>query len=323
MLQPKLIYSFNFTLKIWATSKKRINLKKKYYKMENQKSNSSLKAVIIILAILLVGSLAWMYKMSTDSEKTETTLLSEKDKLIKQLEQARDDYDKAIAENSGLKDELVAERAKIEDLLEKVKKSEGDNASLKVYKEDYRRLKKDMDNLIAENEKLKGENANLTVQRDSLGNELTTSKAYNDTLINQNASLSEENTKGKKLTILNLKANTYKQRSSGKKVETEKARRVDGIEISFLIAANEIAASGNKTYYIQIIDPKNNVIGDKKTETFGEYNLTYSFITNAIYENKTMEVKEEVSGKDFEKGLYHVNIFDKGTLVANSTFTLK
>jgi hypothetical protein len=291
--------------------------------MENQKSNSSLKAVIVVLSILLVGSLAWMYKMSTDSEKTETTLLSEKDQLIKDLEKAKADYDLAIADNSGLKDELVAERAKIEDLLEKVKKSEGDVASLRKYKNDYTRLKREMDGLIAENNKLKGENANLTVQRDSLGNELTTSRAYNDSVVSQNANLSEKVTKAEKLTVLNLKTNAYKQRNSGKLVETEKARKVDVIEISFTLAANEVAPSGNKTYYVQIIDPKNNVIGEKATETFGEYNLTYSFITNAIYENKTMEVKEKISGKDFEKGLYHVNIFDKSTLVGEKTFNLK
>ncbi len=291
--------------------------------MENQKSNSSLKAVIIILSILLVGSLAWMYKMSTDSEKTETTLLSEKDQLIKDLEKAKTEYDQAIADNSGLKEELVAERAKIEDLLEKVKKSEGDVASLKKYKTDYIRLKRDMDNLIAENQKLKGENASLTGQRDSLGNELTSSRAYNDSVVSQNNTLSEKVTKAEKLQILNVKTNAYKQRSSGKLVETEKARRVDVIEIAFTIVANEVAPSGNKTYYIQVIDPKNNVIGEKGTEVFGEYNLTYSFITNAIYENKTMEVKEKISGKDFEKGLYHVNVFDKSTNVASTTFTLK
>jgi Tfp pilus assembly protein PilO len=298
-------------------------LRKIYYKMENQKSNSSLKAVIIILSILLVGSLAWMYKMSTDSEKTEKTLLSDKDQLIKDLEEAKASYDAAIADNSGLKEELVAERAKIEDLLEKVKKSEGDVASLRKYKNDYVRLKREMDGLMAENKRLKGENQNLTVQRDSLGNELTTSKAYSDTLVKQNANLSETVTKAQKLSIVNLKTSSFKQRNSGKLVETEKARRVDVIEIAFTIAANEVAVGGNKTYYIQVIDPKNNVIGDKKTETFGDYNLTYSFITNAIYENKTMEVKEQVAGKDFAKGLYYVNVFDKGQKVASSTFTLK
>lgn len=76
-------------------------------------------------------------------------------------------------------------------------------------------------------------------------------------------------------------------------------------------------------YYVQIIDSKNNVLGEKQTENFDDYTLTYSFITNAIYENKAISVSEILSGDDFEKGLYHVNLFDRDQLVANATFTLK
>jgi len=292
-------------------------------KMENQKSNSSLKAIIIVLSILLVGSLAYMYKMSTDSEKTEKTLMSEKDTLVKDLETAKANYDKAIAENTGLNDELIAERAKVEELLAQVKKSNGDVASLNRYKNDYRRLKREMDNLMAENKKLKKENGMLTVQRDSTVNALGESKRYNDTLVSQNENLSKTVEKAAKLSIVNLKTQPYKEKNSGKLVQTDKARRVDVIKVTFTIASNEVAPAGNKTYYVQIIDPKNNVVGEKKTETYGDQTLTYSFITTAAYQNKTMDVSQVVKGEDFAKGLYTINVFDRGVSVANSTFTLR
>lgn len=291
--------------------------------MENQKSNSSLKAIIVVLSILLVGSLAYMYKMSTDSETTEKTLMSEKEKLINDLEATKASYDAAIADNSTLKGDLETERAKIEELLAEVKKSKGDAASLARYKNDYFKLKREQEQLLAENKQLKEQNMTLTTQRDSTVNVLGEARRYNDTLVNQNEKLSKTVAKAAKLTILNLKTQSFKERSSGKLVETEKARRVDVLKISFTIAGNEVAQSGNKTYYVQIIDSKNNVIGEKATEAFGDQSLTYSFITNAIYENKTMNVSETVSGKDFAKGLYHVNVFDKGQLVADTTFTLK
>lgn len=291
--------------------------------MEQQKSNSSLKAIIIVLSILLVGSLAYMYKMSTDNEATERQYVSEKDKLVSDLEAAKASYDAAIAENSGLKGELEAERAKIEELLAEVKKSKGDVASLTRYKNDYVRLKREMDSLLAENKKLKEDNQLLTTERDSVTSELTASRVYNDTLVNQNQKLTKTVEKAAKLSIINLKAEAFKEKSSGKLVATDKARRVDKLKVTFTIAANEVAKQGNKTYYVQIIDSKNNVLGEKQTETFGEYTLTYSFITNAIYENKSISVSEILSGKDFEKGLYHVNLFDKDQLVGDATFTLK
>jgi len=291
--------------------------------MENQKSNSSLKAIIVILSILLVGSLAYMYKMSTDSETTEKTLMSERDKLIHELEETKASYDAAIADNSAIKGDLEAERAKIEELLAEVKKSKGDVAALSRYKNDYRKLKREHDALLAENVRLKEENGTLTTQRDSTMTALGETKRYNDTLVNQNANLSKTVEKAAKLQILNLHIQPYKEKSSGKLVQTEKAKRVDVVRVTFNIAANEVAKAGNKMYYVQVIDPNNNVIGDKATEAFGDQSLTYSFITNAIYENKTMEVNETISGQDFAKGLYHVNVFDKGQMAASTTFNLK
>lgn len=291
--------------------------------MEEQRSNSSLKAIILVLSILLVGSLAYMYKMSTDSESTERKFVSEKEQLLADLKEAEANYDSAIADNSGLKSELVAERAKIADLIAQVERSKGDVASLTRYKNDYTRLKREMDNLMRENNRLKEQNASLTVERDSTATALDESRRFNDTLVNQNTNLAKTVEKAAKLTIVNLKTESYKERSSGKLVATDKASRVDKLKISFTIAANEVAKTGNKVYYVQIIDSKNNVLGEKKTEIFGNYTLTYSFVTNAVFEGKTLDVSEILSGSDFAKGNYFVNVFDRDQLVANSSFTLK
>lgn len=291
--------------------------------MEEQRSNSSLKAIILVLSILLVGSLAYMYKMSTDNESTERKFVSEKEQLLADLNEAKASYDAAIADNSGLKSELEAERAKIADLISQVEKSKGDVASLTRYKNDYTRLKREMDNLMRENNRLKEQNASLTVERDSTATALDESRRFNDTLVNQNTNLAKTVEKASKLTIVNLRTESYKEKSSGKLVATDKARRVDKLKISFTIAANEVAKAGNKVYYVQIIDSKNNVLGEKKTEIFGNYTLTYSFVTNAVFENKTLEVSEILSGSDFAKGSYFVNVFDRDQLIANSSFTLK
>lgn len=290
--------------------------------MEKQQNNSSLKVVIVILALLLAGSLGWMYKMSNDSDKKETTLLSEKDQLLADLKLQKESYDKAIAENTGLKGDLEAERAKIVELMEQVEKSNGNAAAMAKYKSLYVKLKREHDSLIAENNKLKEENGLLTTQRDSTRTALDESKRYNDTLTSQNNNLSKTVEKAQKLTITNLSTKSFKKRNSGKLIETDKARRVDQIDIAFTIAGNEVATAGDKTYYVQVIDPKNNVIGEKKIENFDDQTLTYSFVTTAKYENKTMDIKQSVNG-DFEKGLYQVNVFDKGVLVANSSFSLR
>lgn len=291
--------------------------------MENQQKNSSLKAVIAVLAILLVGSLVYIFKMSSDVETVQTELkstVSEKDSVMKELQELKATYDAAIGENTSMSEELIQERDKVVNLMNDIKNSKGD---VSKYKSQLSALQNNMKVLMAENESLKKENTTLTVQRDSTIVVLGESKKYNEALAGQNEELSKTVERGAKLTVLNMKASAYKVRSSGKEIVTDKASKADRLKISFTIAENQIAKSGNKTYYVQVIDSKNNVLGDKQTETFGDQALTYSFTTNVKYENKTVNVSEDLAGKEFAKGTYFVNVFDKNELVSKTSFTLK
>ena len=294
--------------------------------MENQKSNSNLKAVIAILAVLLVGSLVYIFKVTSDAKKVQTeltTTTTEKESVMKDLAALKSTYDAAIAENTSMSDELISEREKVVNLMADLKKSKGDVASLSKYKRQYQALDTKMKGLMQEVEVLKKENASLTTQRDSTITVLGESKKYNEVLVGQNEELSKTVAVASKLTVLNLRTAAYKLRSSGKQIATDKARKADILRISFTIAENQVAKSGDKTYYVQVIDSKNNVLGDKKTESFGDKTLTYSFITTVKYENKTVEVSQDIPGKNFEKGTYYVNVFDNGELVSKSTFVLK
>lgn len=291
--------------------------------MEKQQNNSSLKAIIAVLAVLLVGSLVYIFKMSSDAEvvKSElTTTLTEKESVMKDLQTLKTTYDAAIAENTSMSEELIQERDKIVALMDELNQSKGD---VSKFKTQLSALQNKMKALMTENEGLKIANEKVTAQRDSTVVVLGESKKFNEVLVGQNEELSKTVEKGAKLTILNTKTSAYKLRSSGKQIETDKASRADILKISFTIAENQIAKSGDKTYYVQVIDSKNNVLGEKQTETFGENTLTYSFATTVTYENKTVNVSEDLPGKSFEKGAYFINIFDKDVLVSKTSFTLR
>lgn len=291
--------------------------------MENQNSSSKLKAVIIILAILLAGSLAYMYKMSSDATTNQTVLIKEKDDVMKDLVALKATYDTAIAENTSMSEELILEREKVVKLMADLDKSKGDVASLSKYRNQVRVLENKLKGLMQEIAVLKKENQGLTIARDSMVVALGEQRTYNDTLVVQNENLAKTVEKASVLTIMNLRTQAIKERSSGKQIVTERARRADKLKVCFTIAENAVARSGNKMYYVQIIDPKNNIIGSKSTENFGSEILTYSFTTQVAYTNKTVDVCELVGGSDFEKGTYFVNIFDKNTLVSKTSFELK
>ena len=294
--------------------------------MQNQDNQSKLKAIIGVLAILLIGSLIYIFKLTSDAktlQTTVTTVKSEKESVLKDLADLKTNYDAAIAENTTMSDELIAERDKVVKLMADLKASKGDNASLQKYKTQYKAMEQKMQNLLQEVAVLKKQNQTLTTNLDSTTVVLEDNKKYNQVLVGQNEDLAKKVELGSKLTVTNLKTASYKVRSSGKQIATDRASSTDMLKVNFTIAENKIAKSGDKTYYVQVIDSKNNVLGDKATISFGETSLTYSFTTTVKYENKTVEVSEQLPGKDFAKGTYFVNVFDKGELVSKSSFSLK
>jgi myosin heavy subunit len=294
--------------------------------MENQNSNSKLKGIIILLLVLLVGSLIYIFKITADAKTLETTVTkvsSEKENMIKKLEELNSNYDAALAENTSMTDELMAEKERVVKLIAELKSSKGDNASLRKYKDQYKVLEEKMKSMMQEVTVLKQENQQLTTNLESTKVDLDDSKKYNEVLVGQNEELAKTVEKGSKLTVTNLKTASYKVKSSGKQIETDKASKTDILKVSFTIAENKIAKSGDKIYYVQVIDANNNVLGDKATISFGDTSLTYSFTTSVKYENKTVEVSEQLPGKDFTKGTYFVNVFDKAELVSKSSFSLR
>ena len=246
-----------------------IKIKSKMELNQSNSRNSGLKVVVLILVLLLMGSLAYVYKLQQDKDAVDSSLsktLTEKEKFQAELESKIAEYDVAIADNTALKGELEEEQAKIMELLEKIKKSDGSIAELSKYKMQYVKLKREMDNLIAENNVLKENNSTLTKNLDSTNVVLTNAKTANDTLVAKNENLSKTVEKAQRLSVLNLTTLAVKQKGSGKQINTDKASRADVLKIGFTIAENQVAKTGDRIYYIQLIDSKNNVLGEKKTE---------------------------------------------------------
>lgn len=296
--------------------------------MENKKNNNSkLKTIIVVLSLLLVASLAYLFKVSTDNNELSVSvenLTTEKLGLIKELEDLKLSYESAMSDNTTLTEELAVEREKILELIKEVENYKGDIASLQKYKNQYRALESKNKQLIVENERLVRENLLLSQTVDSTINVLDTERSYNKSLLTQNEELAKTVEAGSKLSIVGLNAVAYKVKNSGLEIETEKARVADRLKINFSIAENNIAKTGDRQYYVQVLDPKSNVLGDRQTIEINGKPLTYSFISTVTFEKSTVKVSENLDGKKFERGTYFVNVYNENQeLVADATFSLR
>lgn len=292
----------------------------------NNKKSNVLKYIIIVLVLLLGGSGYYIYKLGVETkiaQQNEIKVVEQKAGLLANLEKQKADYEIAINDKSAISADLEIERAKVIQLIAQVKKAKGDLSSLSSYKQKYLVLESKMKELMIQNEELKKKNIILTTERDSTVNVLGETKKYNEELASQNADLTNTVLKASKLSVVGLKAVSLKLKSSGKQVDTDKASSTDLIKIFFSVVKNPVAKSGDRYYYVQVIDANNNVLGKKQTQTFGDKVLTYSIKSKVIYKGETVNILEELLYNDFTKGTYFINLFDQGVLIADTTFTLR
>jgi len=291
----------------------------------SQNSNTGLKVGLGILLVLFLGTAFYASKLYSDKQETERTLVTEKQQVMNDLNNMAKQYDAAIAENEIANDDLIEARERIQGLMDSLKISQNSVNSLWRYKKKFLALQEEMDELLVENDRLKVENELLATSLDSTQVQLEERTMFTDSLLVQNTELANVVEDAAALQTVGLKGMGEIERSSGKQIPTERARRSDKIKLCFTVAKNTLAEAGDKELYVQVIDPKNNVLGSNDQIQFDDQVLNYSLISRFNYENKNLNICEYISvGEEkFEKGRYTVNVFNEKELISASEFELK
>ncbi|RAJ16260.1 chromosome partitioning protein ParA [Olleya aquimaris] len=294
--------------------------------MANNTANTGLKVALGIALVLFIATGIYTSSLYKDKQQTEQQLTTEKNDVLKDLNGLKAKYDVALSENQVSNQSLIEARERIQGLIDSLQLSETNVKSLWRYKKKYLALQDEMDVLLAENDRLKVENMQLATNLDSTRVQYEQSKMFNDSLLVQNTALATVVENAAVLTTANLKGYGVIERSNGKLIPTERARRSDKIRVCYTVAKNKLVQAGDKELFVQVIDPKNNILGANEQVKFGEQTLNYSVISKFNYENGNLDVCEFVTNTtedDFEKGRYQVNVFNGKELVSSSEFTLK
>jgi len=291
----------------------------------NTPPNNRLKIILVITLVLLFGTGFYTLNLYNSNIETQEQLIAEKELVLKDLNNMAAQYDIAIDNNDVANNKLIQARERIEGLMDSLKISDNNVRSLWRYKKKFLDLQDEMKELMLENNTLKEENSMLTNTLDSTKVQLNDRIVYNDSLLNQNTQLATIVRDASVLSAVSLKGLGVIIRSSGKLIPTERASRADELKICYTVPKNKLVTTGEKDFFVQILDPKNNILGENKQINFEEKILNYSLSSKFNYTGKNLDICEFVKprGKKFEKGRYIVNIFDEAILVSSSKFMLK
>lgn len=288
-------------------------------------NNNALRTLTLILALLLIGLGVYTFKFYTAVQDNEIALTEEKTNLEEELNDILSKYNDELKTSKVLTAELQLARSRISKLLEQLQNSENTRTVLQNYRREIRQLRQEREFLLKKVDSLTLANEILTEQKIDVENAFSITVAERDSLQLQNTELQGDLMRGAQLTISNVLPAGIILRKSGKRIINSRADRIDKLEVCYTVNQNPLAETGIHNFYVQIIDPRNNVIGDRVTLQFDEYSLTYSARQELEYiheESNACLLISSYAG-EFTEGLYRINIFEDDVLLSSTELELE
>ena len=285
--------------------------------MTDQKKTFS-KPLVVILGLVILGISFFSYEMFTESNE----LKKEKIEMIANLTKSKDSIALVINENSAIKDELLVEQQKISNLIDDLNKSNTTVEELTKYKTEVVKLRKQVSVLQKDKMQLVEKYEALKNKQDSTVNVLANAVKNNSKLEEINIDMNHMVKKSSRVMFAQIKTETFIRAKNGSAVLTDNCKKANFFKLSFVAIGNKLTAPVDKEYYVQIINPSNNVIGNKFSKKFGPMVLDYSYASTFKYVDANLDVTTGMDLINSEKGTYLVNVFDKDQIVLKSSFKL-
>jgi hypothetical protein len=267
-------------------------------------------SLIVTIAVLTVFSFT-----NYESVREHQQLLEQEKKLVEnELSQMIVRYDEVANTNDYMVSQLKDAKNATKMALESLRLLKSDLSVISKFKGQIIEFK-NQDKLLFETiDSLNAINRHL--ERDKLLAHAEVRKQLdaNSSLQRKNEFLNKTIEKGALMTANSFKAIAFQNRN-GILYETEKANKAQNIQVCFTLAENALTEKGEKELYVQIVNPRNNVLADKGSIDFGDSTLIYSIKTFVNYNNQVVDVCTNIvsdsSDRPLDKGTYYVNVFYK------------
>ncbi|NDV57880.1 hypothetical protein [Bacteroides sp. 519] len=278
---------------------------------------------VLIAAMFLVTWLLIAEKQS-NKELIEAFEL-EKEELENEYTSFANRYDELqlTITNDSLALLLDQEKVKVQRLLEELRTVKSSNAvEIRRLKNELSSLRKVMVSYINQIDSLN----RVTAQQKQVIAEVT--KKYNDAS-RQISNLSEEKEKLNKQVTLAAQLDATNIHIEPKNKRDKKAKKVKDVvklNIGFTITKNITAETGERTLYIRITKPDNDVLTKDASHTFPYENrtLNYSIKKYIEYNGEEQQVTVYWHVEEFlYAGNYRVDIFADSGLIGSQQFTLE
>ncbi len=313
------------------------------------KQNFTAIAIGIIIALLALNAYQWYVNSKLSS--TNLTQKSEMVELQKVQEELDQDYQTALesleemrGDNAQLnalidsqKSELKAQKDKINNLIWTKKELDKAKAELKNLNTNVTKYLADIQQLKEENKILTNNNQELTIRveeeikaKENVITEKNALTAEKESLSKTNAALGTKVDMANAIKINFMEVKGFEIKKDGKLKERSKAKDVQMLRICFLTETNMVTTSGQKKFFIRIINPQGETIAIEDqgsgvlTNKLDNSQVRYTTSGEINYNNEdTNACIDWTLSEPLVKGEYKIEMYNNGFPVGKGGFKLK
>lgn len=287
--------------------------------------NKSLIITIVVLAVIVAGvSFFAIHQMQQNKEMTQLYEI-EKMEMENEYSTFATQYDELQIQinNDSLREKLESEKLKTQRLLEELRQVKTSNAAeIMRLKKELKTVRAVLRTYVIQIDSLNKINAALQEENKEVKSKYSAATRQISSLAKEKESLNEKVTLASQLDATNIVTEPLNKRNR----EAKRAKDVKKLAISFTIVKNITAKTGNKTIYVRIAKPDNEVLSKSDSNTFAyeDRNISYSIKKMIEYtgEEKTVTVYWDVE-EFMPSGTYNVYIFADGNMIGQNSFNLK
>ena len=287
--------------------------------------NKVLIAAGVVLVLMLIGLTVLLISEKKTNKELVLEFNLDKEDLENQYTDFAKQYDelKLTVSNDSLSMLLEQEQLKTQRLLEELRTVKTSNASeIRRLKNELTSLRKIMVGYINQIDSLN----RLTAHQKEIIADVT--QKYNAASRQINNLSEEKKTLNKKVTLAaQLDATNISVQPTNKRGKVaKKVKDIVKLKINFTIVKNITAETGERTLYVRIAKPDNDVLTKNSSNTFSyeNRNLAYSIKKYIEYNGEEQNITVYWDVEEFlYAGADRVDIFSDGTLIGSQSFTLE
>ncbi|MBP5505509.1 MAG: hypothetical protein J6X89_05365 [Bacteroidales bacterium] len=282
-----------------------------------------LRKIIIGLGMLAAILLIALVIIWINNSKIVTQLKVEKADLTEQMIALRSDYDSLQTSSTLLTDSLAVEREKVDQMIERLKKTEATNrAAIKKYENELGTMRSIMKHYIVQIDSLNNLNNTLRQEANNAKKDAAASRKKYDELRETTDNYAKQVEKGsvvkaRGITLVGI---------NGSGSETDRSSRVVKLRTDLSLVENALAKTGYRRIYIRVKGPDGILMtsADQKMFTSGGEEMVCSASREVDYQGSEVEMSIYFSGDgSYTKGTYSVDVYSADGKLGSADLILR